>query len=56
MRHDHSTFPEAMPAKKAWGAPSMTWTDLSTAELELGGSSPENLARLGRRLKADARI
>jgi hypothetical protein len=56
MQHDHSSFPEVMPAKKAWGTPSLTWTQLTAAELELGKSSHENLALLGRRLKAAGRI
>lgn len=56
MRHDHQSFSELAPAKKAYSSPALTSTKLTEAEQLEASFSRKSMLSLGERLKAEGRI
>lgn len=56
MQHDHMSFSDVAPAKKAWTSPVLTSTKLTEAERREASFSCESIIALGVRLRAQGRI
>ena len=56
MHHGHVSFSREVAIKKVWSRPTLTTIALSAEDLAAARSSPERLAALGARLKAEGRI